>query len=73
VGSFTVFEDGLAPPFETEILGVSATVEQIELIATGKIVAVCRRGRERQRIPILKLPLPTPAPAGAHWIEADRR
>jgi hypothetical protein len=37
-----------------------------------QIVAICRRGRTRQSIPILELPLPDPRPAGAEWIEAYR-
>jgi len=39
----------------------------------GRIVAVCSRGKARQRVPILDLPLPNPPPEGAEWIEAFRR
>jgi hypothetical protein len=39
----------------------------------GQIVAICRRGKARQKIPILDLPLPTAAPAGVEWIVAYRQ
>jgi hypothetical protein len=59
-------------PFETVVLGVSVTVERIDLTRSDEIVAVCRRGTVRQVIPILDLPLPRPRPRGAEWIEAYR-
>jgi hypothetical protein len=40
---------------------------------TIESVAVCGRGRSRQRIGILDLPLPDPLPDGAEWVEAYRR
>lgn len=60
-------------PFEVEILGVTATVERIDLTDDEQIVAVCSRGKSLQRVPILDLPLPTPPPEGADWIMAFRR
>ncbi|MBI3982065.1 MAG: hypothetical protein HY337_04080 [Gemmatimonadetes bacterium] len=72
-GFYTMLEDNLGLPFETEVLGAKVTVERIDLTAADEIVAVCRRGAKRQRIPILDLPLPKPRPAGAEWIEAYRR
>lgn len=72
-GFYTMIEESLALPFETEVLGVRATVERIDLTDADEIVAVCHRGSKRQRIPILDLPLPKPPPAGAEWIEAYRR
>ena len=36
------------------------------------IVAICARGRDRQRIDLLELPLPTPPPDGSVWIDAYR-
>lgn len=71
-GIFTMIEDHLALPFETEVLGVAATVERIHLTEADEVIAICRRGRTRQRINILDLPLPTPPPDGAEWIEAYR-
>jgi hypothetical protein len=70
---YTVLEDSLAVPFKTEVLGVEVTVERLDLTADEQIVAVCRCGRIRQRIPILDLPLPDPSPQGAQWIQAYRR
>lgn len=72
-GWFTMIEDNLAVPFETMVLGVPVTVERIALNRSEQIVAVCRRGREQQSLPILDLPLSTPPPGGAEWIEAYRR
>jgi hypothetical protein len=72
-GFYTMMEDGLALPFETQVLGVEVTVERIDLTSADEIVAICTRGRARQAIPILELPLPLPPPAGAGWIEAYRR
>jgi hypothetical protein len=64
-GWFTMIDRNLAVPFETTVLGVPVTVERIDLNASEQIVAVCRRGRNRQAIPILDLPLPSPLPPGA--------
>lgn len=73
IGLYTMIEHHLALPFEAEVLGVRVAVERVALTASDQIVAVCRRGAKRQRIPILDVPLPTPPPAGAEWIEAYRR
>ncbi len=72
VGFFTVIEDNLRMPFETLLLGVAVKVERVELNDREDIVAICRRGRERQAVPILDLPLPSPKPEGWEWIEAYR-
>jgi hypothetical protein len=71
-GLFTMIEEHLALPFETDVLGVAVTVERIDLTEVDEVVAVCRRGRTRQRINVLDLPLPSPRPDGAEWIEAYR-
>jgi len=71
-GFFTMIEEHLALPFETKVLGVAVTVERIDLTEAGEIMANCRRGHERQSIPILDLPSPKPPPTGAEWIEAYR-
>ena len=72
-GWFTMIDENLAVPFETMVLGVAVTVKGVELNNNEQIVAVCMRGRDRQRLPILDLPLPTPEPSGAAWIEAYRQ
>jgi hypothetical protein len=72
-GWFTVIDENLAVPFHTTVLGVPVTVERVDLDRSEQIVAVCRRGRDRQSLPILDLPLPSPLPDGAEWIEAYRQ
>lgn len=71
-GLFTMIEDNLAVPFSTQVLGVTVEVETVDLTADDQIVAVCSRGRQRQRVPLLDLPMPDPPPEGAEWIDAYR-
>jgi hypothetical protein len=73
MGWLTMIVDNLAVPFDTTVLGVAVVVERIDLSRSDQIIAVCRRGRDRQSIPILDVPLPKPLPDGADWIEAYRR
>jgi hypothetical protein len=73
VGFYTMLEDNLVVPFDTEILGVEVMVERIDLTEYSQIVAVCTHAKSRQRVTILDLPLPDPPPAGAEWIDAYRR
>ena len=72
-GLFTMLEEHLTLPFNTEILGITVTVTKIDLTAGNEIVAICRRDAHKQAIPILDLPLPDPAPDGAEWIDAYHR
>lgn len=72
-GLFTMIEEHLSMPFVTTLLSLKVTVEGIALNDADEIVAICKRGAERQRVPILDLPLPTPRPDGSDWIEAYRR
>jgi len=67
-----MMENDLATPFTTQVLGVEVTVERVDMTGADEIVAVCKRGAKRQKIPILDLPLPSPPPKGAEWIEAYR-
>jgi len=69
---YTMLENDLQLPFETQILGVTATVESIDITDDDQLVAVCRAGKTRQRISLSELPLPSPPPAGAEWIVAYR-
>ena len=71
-GLFTLIEDNLALPFQTNVLGVPVTVAGVDL-TDREIVAICQRDDISQAIPLLELPLPVPAPGGAEWIEAYRR
>jgi hypothetical protein len=66
-----MMENDLATPFTTQVLGVEVTVERVDM-TEDEIVAVCKRGGKRQKIPILDLPLPSPPPNGAEWIAAYR-
>ena len=70
VGWLTMIENNLKTPFETRFLGITVTVERIDMNRQGAIVAICHREKHRQSVPILDLPLPSPLPAGAEWIEA---
>jgi len=72
-GFVTMIEEHLAVPFQTSVLGADVTVMRVDQSDDGNIVAICRRGTSRQRIPILDLPLPNPPPRGVEWIEAYRR
>lgn len=72
-GFLTMLEENLELPFETLVLDVPVRVERIDLNEADEIVAICRRGKNRQRVPILDLPLPDPPPRGAEWIAAYRR
>lgn len=72
-GIFTLLEENLAVPFATKLLGLEVTVERVDLNKAGEIVAVCRRGRERLRVPVIDLPLPEPEPKGAEWIDTYLR
>jgi hypothetical protein len=69
---YTMMENDLRLPFETEILGVPASVVSIDIAGDGQLVAICRKGKTRQRISLMELPLPSPPPEGAEWIVAYR-
>ena len=71
-GFFYMLEDQLAVPFTVKLLGQEVIVEKIDITEENEIVAICRYGRNRQRISILELPLPSPRPGGTEWIDAYR-
>lgn len=73
LGFYTMFEEHLALPFETTLLGVSVTVVAIALNDAEEIVAVCCRGKDRLRVSILDLAMPATLPDGSEWILAYRR
>jgi hypothetical protein len=72
VGLLCTLQQHLAVPFTTEILGTAVRVERVDTNDADEIVAICRRGTQRQKIPILDLPLPSPPPDGWEWIAAYR-
>lgn len=71
-GFYTMMENDLHLPFETEMLGITVTVESIDVTEDDQLVAVCRNGKNRQRISLNDLPLPATLPKGAEWIMAYR-
>lgn len=71
-GFAVMIGDNVDFPFKTVILGVEVNVTGVDEGPGPGIVAVCRRGSERQLVGILDLPLPTPPPAGSEWIAAYR-
>ena len=70
---YTMIQEHLAVPFECKVLGLTVTVERIDLTDDEQIVAICRHGRSKQAISVLDLPIPTLPPSGAEWIAAYRR
>lgn len=71
-GLYTRLEEHLELPFETTVLGVTVTVNAIDLRDTGDLVALCSKDGNRQQIPLGDLPLPVPPPQGVEWVEAYR-
>jgi hypothetical protein len=72
-GWFTMFEEHLDLPFETQVLGATVTVTSIDLRGDDRINAICTSGREHQAISLVDLPLPVPRPDASEWIEAYRQ
>lgn len=71
-GLFTVIEESLAVPFETTVLGVPVIVTGLDLADDDQIVALVRRGADRQRLALVDLPLPDSPPVGWQWVAAYR-
>jgi len=71
-GFYTMMENDLRLPFETEVLGMTVIVEGIDITEDDQLVAVCRKDKTKQRISLLELPLPLTLPKGAEWIAAYR-
>ena len=69
-GFYTMMENDLRLPFETEVLGMTVIVEGIDITEDDQLVAVCRKDKTKQRISLLELPLPLTLPKGAEWIAA---
>jgi hypothetical protein len=74
-GLFTMLEEHLALPFDTDMLGITVTVTKIDLTASNEIIAICRRDAHSRRSQSLtcRSPLPAPRPDGSEWIDAYRR
>ena len=71
-GFYTMMENDLRLPFETEILGMTVIVEGIDITEDDQLVAVCLKDKTKQRISLSELPLPSPLPKGSEWIAAYR-
>jgi hypothetical protein len=71
-GFYTMMENDLQLPFETEILGMTVIVEGIDITEEDQLVAVCRKDKIKQLISLSELPLRSPLPKGAEWIVAYR-
>lgn len=56
-GFYTKVDDNLGVPSKTVMLGVEVTVERVDMADDDQIVAVCARGKSRQRVPILDVSL----------------
>ncbi len=69
---FYAVEEHVSFPFEVEVLGLPVKVDKVDLTGGDDIVAVCRRGKEKQRIRLLDLNVPDPPPEGWEWVEAFR-
>src|ERR1035441_6994567 len=54
-GFYTMIENDVCLPFETEMLGVTVTVESIDITEDDQLVAVCRKGKHRQRISLTEI------------------
>ena len=71
-GWATMIGDQLDLPFETVVLGVVVNVVTIDLGRDDSLVAICQRGRTKQRVALEDLPLPKTRRRGAEWIYAYR-
>jgi hypothetical protein len=69
---YTMIQDNLATPFQTQVLGLDVTVQDVDLRDDAGVIAICARDAFRQAVPILDLRLPVPRPEGAEWIDAYR-
>lgn len=69
-GLYTMIQDNLATPFQTQVLGLDVSVNDVDLRDDAGVVAIRARGAFRQAVPITGVPLPVPRPEGAQRIDA---
>jgi hypothetical protein len=72
-GLLVYLQEEVSLPFMTAVLGVDVQVIGFDSGPGIELVAVCKRGKARQRIPVQDLPLPRPPPSGHEWIAAYKR
>ncbi|WP_433566832.1 calcium-binding protein [Nocardia sp. CA-151230] len=53
VGFYTMIADNLEIPFETEVFGLTVTVDSIDLLPGSGVVAICTFGRYSRSSPAL--------------------
>ena len=70
VGFHTMLDEHLAVPFDVALVGMTVTVERIDVTDDERIVAVCRRGRFRQAISLDDLPIPPSLPGASAMTRA---
>ena len=68
-----VLEEELELPLQVELGAGPATVVGLEMADDNRLVAVCRMGRTRRRIPLSELAAPVKAPRGSKWLDAYLR
>jgi Calcium binding len=68
-----VLEEELELPLQVELGAAIATVVGLELTDDDRLVAVCRMGRSRRRVPLTELAAPVKAPRGSKWLDAYLR
>lgn len=67
-----VLEEELELPLQVELGAAIASVVGLEL-TDDRLVAVCRMGRSRRRVPLTELAAPVKAPRGSKWLDAYLR
>ena len=55
MGWFTMFEEHLELPFETDVLGVAVRVTRIDHRDDDRLVAICARGGDEQAIGLAEM------------------
>jgi len=71
-----VLEEELELPLQVELGAAIATMVGLELTDDDRLVAVCRMGRSRRRVPLTELAAlaaPVKAPRGSKWLDAYLR
>ncbi len=72
-GLLVYLQDHIDLPFNTTVLGVKVLVVGFDHGSGTDLVAICKRGRNRQRIPVQDLPMSDPPPQGHEWIAACKQ
>jgi hypothetical protein len=57
-GFFAMLQDSLTLPFETDVLGLTVTIERIDLTDSGEIIAVAAEGARRYPFSTCRCPTP---------------